>query len=76
MFITVLTKEAQLDLDEIFAWWEEQKTGLGFDLIDCFEITLYKISTKNKNKVARKSFISFQMVFIRLCTFRIALPRE
>lgn len=44
MFIIVLTKEAQLDLDEIFIWYEEQKEGLGFDFIDHFETILYKLT--------------------------------
>ena len=33
----VLRKEAQLDLDEIFIWYEEQKMGLGFDFLSEFE---------------------------------------
>ena len=36
-FELVLRKEAQLDLDEIFIWYEEQKMGLGFDFPSEFE---------------------------------------
>ena len=44
MFEIVLRKEAQLDLDEIFVWYEEQKEGLGFEFIDSFEKVLNKIA--------------------------------
>jgi plasmid stabilization system protein ParE len=43
MFEIVLRKDAQLDLDEIFVWYEEQKEGLGFEFIDSFEKVLNKI---------------------------------
>lgn len=43
-FEILLQREAQIDLDEIFVWYEEQKTGLGFDFITEFESTLNKIS--------------------------------
>ena len=33
MFEVVLIKEAQLDLDEIFIWYEEQQSGLEQDYI-------------------------------------------
>ncbi len=44
IFVIVLTKEAQLDLDEIFIWYEEQKKGLGFDFINYFEAILHKLA--------------------------------
>jgi len=44
MFKIVLRKDAQLDLDEIFVWYEEQKEGLGFEFIDRFEEVLNKIA--------------------------------
>ena len=44
MFDVVLRKDAQLDLDEIFVWYEEQKEGLGFKFIDSFEEVLNKIA--------------------------------
>lgn len=44
MFKIVLRKDAQLDLDEIFVWYEEQKEGLGFEFIDNFEKVLNKIA--------------------------------
>ncbi len=36
--------EAQIDLDKIFVWYEEQKPDLGFDFIFEFEAVLNKIS--------------------------------
>jgi len=36
MFKIVSRKEAQLDLDEIFIWYEEHKGDLGFIFIDSF----------------------------------------
>ncbi len=44
MFDVVLTRDAQLDLNEIFAWYEEQKEGLGFDFINGFELVVDKLS--------------------------------
>ena len=43
-FELVLRKEAQLDLDEIFIWYEEQKIGLGFDFLNEFQNTLLKVN--------------------------------
>ncbi len=34
IFEIVLRREAQIDLDEIFIWYEEQKMGLGLDFIN------------------------------------------
>jgi plasmid stabilization system protein ParE len=42
-FEIVVRKEAEIDLDEIFVWYEEQKPGLGFDFIHEFENTLTHI---------------------------------
>ena len=39
----VIRREAEIDLDEIFVWYEMQKAGLGFDFITQFEETLQKI---------------------------------
>lgn len=44
MFDVVLTRDAQIDLDEIFVWYEEQKEGLGFDFVSRFELILQKLS--------------------------------
>jgi len=38
-------KEAQIDLDEIFAWYEEQQQGLGIKFIDTVDKMLSKISS-------------------------------
>ena len=35
-FEIVLSKEAQIDLDEIFVWYEEQKSTLGFEFLNEF----------------------------------------
>ncbi len=40
----LIRKEAQIDLDEIFAWYEEQQQGLGFRFIDAVDKILLKIS--------------------------------
>lgn len=45
MFDIVLTREAQLDLDEIFVWYEDQKEGLGFNFMNRFETIINKLST-------------------------------
>ena len=39
----IVTQEAQIDLDENFIWYEEQKENLGFDFINAFERTLDNI---------------------------------
>lgn len=39
-----ITKSAQLDLDEIFIWYEEQKTHLGREFIEEFDQTVNRIS--------------------------------
>ncbi len=44
-FEIVLRKEAQIDVDEIFIWYEEQRIGLGVEFINEFEKVLQKITT-------------------------------
>jgi len=39
----IIIREAQIDLDETFVWYEEQKTGLGFEFINEFEEVINKI---------------------------------
>ncbi len=39
----ILKREAQIDLDEIFVWYEEQKTGLGFEFLEEFDKLANKI---------------------------------
>jgi plasmid stabilization system protein ParE len=43
-FVIELRIEAQIDLDKIFGWYEEQKGDLGFEFIFEFEAVLNKIS--------------------------------
>ncbi len=45
-FELVITRRAQIDIDEIFVWYEEQQVGLGERFIQAFEKALNKI---NKN---------------------------
>ncbi len=42
-FEIVLRREANVELDEIFIWYEEQKVGLGLDFINEFESTINRI---------------------------------
>ncbi len=42
-FEIVLRREAEVDLDKIFIWYEEQKVGLGLDFINEFEAVIYRI---------------------------------
>lgn len=42
-FSIILRREAAIDLDEIFVWYEMQKQGLGFEFINQFERILDKI---------------------------------
>ena len=42
-YAIVLRREAEIELDEIFVWYEVQKLGLGFDFIREFEKALEKI---------------------------------
>ena len=42
-FEIVLRSKAQIDLDEIFVWYEGQKPDLGYDFINEFESALHKI---------------------------------
>lgn len=43
-FEIVLRREAQIDLDEIFAWYEGQQVSLGFLFLEDFENTIDKIN--------------------------------
>lgn len=43
-FEIVLRKEAQIDLDEIFSWYEEQSAGLGLYFISEFENAITRIT--------------------------------
>ena len=42
-FEIVLRREAQIDLDETFVWYEEQKAGLGFDFLHEFQNVINKV---------------------------------
>jgi plasmid stabilization system protein ParE len=44
-FKILIRKEAQVDLDEIFVWYEEQQQGLGLRFINAVDATLQKINT-------------------------------
>ena len=43
-FELVITKRAQIDIDEIFIWYEGQSAGLGTIFIHEFEDVLIKIN--------------------------------
>ncbi len=43
-FEIVLRREANVELDEIFIWYEQQKVGLGLDFINEFEATINRIT--------------------------------
>ncbi len=43
-FEIVLRREAQVDLDGIFIWYEQQKVGLELDFINEFESTINRIT--------------------------------
>ena len=40
----VLQAEAVLEIQEAFEWYEEQKTGLGYELLAIIELSFNKIS--------------------------------
>ena len=42
-FEIVIRREAQVDVDEIFVWYEEQKQSLGLEFIEALENTLDRI---------------------------------
>jgi toxin ParE1/3/4 len=42
-FKLIIKREAQIDLDEIFVWYEEKKIGLGFEFIEEFDKLTAKI---------------------------------
>ena len=42
-FTLTVRREAQIDIDEIFVWYEEQKIGLGFEFLQEFEKVINKI---------------------------------
>jgi len=44
-FKLIVKREAQIDLDEIFVWYEEQKIGLGFEFLEEFDKLTTKILT-------------------------------
>ena len=37
------TERAKNDIDSAFAWYENQRRGLGFDYLDCVEIAVKSI---------------------------------
>ena len=43
IFELLITRRAQLDLDEIFIWYEEQQPGLGDRFLNAFEDAIIKI---------------------------------
>ena len=42
-FVIIISRAAEIDLDESFIWYEEQKNNLGFEFINAFESTLNQI---------------------------------
>jgi plasmid stabilization system protein ParE len=42
-FKLIVRREAQIDLDEIFVWYEERKIGLGFEFLEEFDNLVNKI---------------------------------
>ena len=42
-FEVLVRRKAQIDLDEVFVWYEEQKAGLGFEFLKEFENTVSKV---------------------------------
>ena len=43
-FKIIIKKEAQFDLDEAIIWYEEQRIGLGLELVFEFDKTVQKIT--------------------------------
>jgi len=41
--ILLYTQRAKNDVELAFAWYESQRTGLGFDFLDCIEVSLKNI---------------------------------
>ncbi|MDI9365830.1 MAG: hypothetical protein QM541_12820 [Flavobacterium sp.] len=37
-FVIIVSREAEIDFDERFIWYEEQKDNLDFEFIEAFEI--------------------------------------
>lgn len=42
-FSVIVRTEAQIDLEEIFVWYEEQQVGLGFEFLQGIEDVIQKI---------------------------------
>jgi plasmid stabilization system protein ParE len=64
-FSLIIKREAEIDLNEIFVWYEEQQAELGFSFIKEFENainkiitnpTLYKIIVEDARRIVTKKF--------------------
>ena len=42
-FRPIIKREAQIDLDEIFVWYEEKQISLGFEFIEEFDKLINRI---------------------------------
>jgi len=57
------TRKAATDVDIAFLWYEQQRIGLGFDFIDCLEVSLGNIQAFPE--MYEKSHKDFRRCIIR-----------
>ncbi len=63
------TGRARRDLELAFAWYERQRRGLGFDFIDCVELTVKSIAEQPESFAVR--YAKFRGAVIRRFPFTI-----
>jgi len=63
------TQRAKNDVEIAFEWYEKQRTGLGFDFLDCVEVTV-KLIMENP-KMYGILYTSFRRCLIRRYPFSV-----
>ena len=72
MYKFIIQRFAQIDLDEAFIWYEEKTAGLGFKLIEDFDVTANKIITNpfyttkitNELRAASLTIFPYEIVYV------------
>lgn len=63
------TARAKDDMDFTFAWYERQRRGLGFEFLDCIEISIKSIL--ENPEMYRNCYSNFRTCVIRRFPFSI-----
>ena len=68
------TSRAKIDLDLAFEWYERQRRGLGFDFLDCVEVSVMLIL--ENPKLYRYAYSHYRGCIIRRFPFSIFYTME